>query len=122
MFMGPLTMSKPWATQGIVGIHRFLEKVWGVAEKPYSDLDIFGKLEDENLIELRKLYAKTVEKVTNDTDTLNFNTAISQMMIATPPTWERNFGKSLATQRPSPTSLGPQLTRDFPPTTKKRLS
>ncbi|MCQ2593018.1 MAG: leucine--tRNA ligase, partial [Treponema sp.] len=28
MFMGPLTMSKPWATQGIVGIHRFLEKVW----------------------------------------------------------------------------------------------
>lgn len=81
MFMGPLTMSKPWATQGIVGIHRFLEKVWGVAEKPYSDLDIFGKLEDENLIELRKLYAKTVEKVTNDTDTLNFNTAISQMMI-----------------------------------------
>ena len=81
MFMGPLTMSKPWATQGIVGIHRFLEKVWAVAEKPYSDLDIFGKLEDENLIELRKLYAKTVEKVTNDTDTLNFNTAISQMMI-----------------------------------------
>lgn len=81
MFMGPLTMSKPWATQGIVGIHRFLEKVWGVAEKPYSNLDIFGKLEDENLIELRKLYAKTVEKVTNDTDTLNFNTAISQMMI-----------------------------------------
>lgn len=81
MFMGPLTMSKPWATQGIVGIHRFLEKVWGVAEKPYSDLDIFGKLEDESLIELRKLYAKTVEKVTNDTDTLNFNTAISQMMI-----------------------------------------
>ncbi len=81
MFMGPLTMSKPWATQGIVGIHRFLEKVWAVAEKPYSDLDIFGKLEDESLIELRKLYAKTVEKVTNDTDTLNFNTAISQMMI-----------------------------------------
>jgi len=81
MFMGPLTMSKPWSTQGIVGIHRFLEKVWSVAEKPYSDLDIFGKLEDENLIELRKLYAKTVEKVTTDTDTLNFNTAISQMMI-----------------------------------------
>ncbi|MBR5097223.1 MAG: leucine--tRNA ligase [Treponema sp.] len=81
MFMGPLTMSKPWSTQGIVGIHRFLEKVWSVAEKPYSDLDIFGKLEDKNLLELRKLYAKTVEKVTTDTDTLNFNTAISQMMI-----------------------------------------
>ena len=81
MFMGPLTMSKPWATQGIVGIHRFLEKVWGVAEKPYSDIDIFGKLEDQSLIEIRKLYAKTVQKVTSDTDTLNFNTAISQMMV-----------------------------------------
>ena len=36
MFMGPLTMSKPWSTQGIVGIHRFLEKVWSVSEKPMA--------------------------------------------------------------------------------------
>ncbi len=81
MFMGPLTMSKPWSTQGIVGIHRFLERVWGCAEKPLSDTDIFGKIEDSALVELRKVYAKTVDKVTNDTATLNFNTAISQMMI-----------------------------------------
>ena len=81
MFMGPLTMSKPWSTQGIVGIHRFLEKVWGISEKPLSDIDITQKLTDEKLISARKTFAQTVKKVTNDTATLNFNTAISQMMI-----------------------------------------
>lgn len=81
MFMGPLTMSKPWSTQGIVGIHRFLEKVWAISEKPISDIDISGKLADEKLISARKTFAQTVKKVTADTASLNFNTAISQMMI-----------------------------------------
>ena len=81
MFMGPLTMSKPWSTQGIVGIHRFLEKVWAVSEKPMNDIDISGKLEDKALISARKTFAQTIKKVTDDTATLNFNTAISQMMI-----------------------------------------
>ena len=81
MFMGPLTMSKPWSTQGIVGIHRFLEKVWAISEKPTSDVDITGKLADEKLISARKTFAQTVKKVTADTASLNFNTAISQMMI-----------------------------------------
>ncbi len=81
MFMGPLTMSKPWSTQGIIGIHRFLEKVWAVSEKPMCDIDISGKLEDKALVSVRKTFAQTVKKVTEDTATLNFNTAISQMMI-----------------------------------------
>ena len=81
MFMGPLTMSKPWSTQGIVGIHRFLEKVWAISEKPMNDIDISGKLEDKVLISARKTFAQTIKKVTDDTATLNFNTAISQMMI-----------------------------------------
>lgn len=81
MFMGPLTMSKPWSTQGIVGIHRFLERVWAVSEKPMAEIDISGKLTDEKLISARKTFAQTIKKVTEDTATLNFNTAISQMMI-----------------------------------------
>ena len=81
MFMGPLTMSKPWSTQGIVGIHRFLEKVWAVSEKPMADIDITGKLEDKALVSARKTFAQTIKKVTDDTASLNFNTAISQMMI-----------------------------------------
>ena len=81
MFMGPLTMSKPWATQGIVGIHRFLEKVWALSEKPLADININGKLEDKKLVSLRKTFTQTVKKVGDDTSSLNFNTAISQMMI-----------------------------------------
>ncbi len=81
MFMGPLTMSKPWNTQGLIGISRFLDKVWAVSAKEMTDIDITGKLTDEKLVALRKLYAQTVKKVTDDTATLNFNTAISQMMI-----------------------------------------
>ena len=81
MFMGPLTMSKPWATQGIVGIHRFLEKVWALSEKPLANIDINGKMEDKKLVSLRKTFTQTVKKVGDDTSSLNFNTAISQMMI-----------------------------------------
>lgn len=73
MFMGPLTMSKPWATQGIIGVHRFLEKVWTISEKPV--------IKTELTADMQKLLHKTIKKVTEDTASLNFNTAISQMMI-----------------------------------------
>jgi leucyl-tRNA synthetase len=39
MFMGPLEVSKPWSTQGLIGVHRFLEKVWALSEKPLVDTD-----------------------------------------------------------------------------------
>lgn len=81
MFMGPLTVSKPWNTQGLIGINRFLERIWNISQKSLSDIDITGKLEDKNLVALRKTYAKTVAKVSKDTQNLDFNTAISQMMI-----------------------------------------
>ena len=80
MFMGPLTVSKPWNTQGLIGVNRFLDKIWQVSDKPMSDVDITGKV-DADVAGLRKTYAKTVAKVTKDTASLDFNTAISQMMI-----------------------------------------
>ena len=80
MFMGPLTVSKPWNTQGLIGVNRFLDKIWTLSDKPLTDTDIRGKL-DKNLASLRKTYAKTVKKVTEDTNNLDFNVAISQMMI-----------------------------------------
>ena len=73
MFMGPLEVSKPWSTQGLIGIHRFLEKVWALDEKPLS--------KNEAGADLTKLLHKTIKKVSADTASLNFNTAISQMMI-----------------------------------------
>jgi leucyl-tRNA synthetase len=79
MFMGPLEVSKPWATAGLVGVSRFLERYWGMAEKVASGET---KLADSAPGgELLKLLHKTVKKVTHDTDTLNFNTGISAMMI-----------------------------------------
>jgi len=73
MFMGPLQVSKPWATAGLVGVSRFLEKVWAIGEKPIVDAPPAP--------EARKLLHKTIKKVTHDTASLDFNTAISQMMI-----------------------------------------
>ncbi len=82
MFMGPLEVSKPWTTQGLVGASRFLERVWALSEKPMTD----GQADDLSSPEataLTRLLHKTIRKVTEDTASLNFNTAISQMMIFT---------------------------------------
>ncbi len=73
MFMGPLEVTKPWSTRGIVGVKRFLEKVWRVAELPLVD--------DEPEEALLRLLMKTIKKVSGDTAELEFNTAIAQMMI-----------------------------------------
>ncbi len=74
MFMGPLEISKPWSEGGVEGARRWLERVWRLMiENDY--------IVDENDGELDYIYNQTVQKVTNDIDTLNMNTAISQMMI-----------------------------------------
>jgi len=83
MFMGPLEVSKPWQTAGLVGVSRFLEKLWAISEKPVIDKSapISNQAFDTSADQLTKLLHKTIKKVTDDTDTLNFNTAISAMMI-----------------------------------------
>ena len=80
MFMGPLDMSKPWNTQGLIGIFRFLEKIWALSEKELVSCPVNDTSTPERA-EITKLLNKTIKKVTEDTATLNFNTAISQMMI-----------------------------------------
>lgn len=81
MFMGPLTLSKPWNTQGIIGIHRFLERVWEIKDKKFSTLTDKDIENRSDLVPLRLLFHSTIKKVSEDTETLNFNTAISAMMI-----------------------------------------
>jgi leucyl-tRNA synthetase len=73
MFMGPLEASKPWSTTGIAGIKRFLDRVWRLSEQQSSD--------GEPPQELLKVLHQTIRKVSTDTETLQFNTAIAQMMI-----------------------------------------
>lgn len=73
MFMGPLEASKPWSDQGVEGAQKFLDRVYR--------LYVSGKIKDEENLALEKIYHQTVKKVTDDFETLNFNTALSQMMI-----------------------------------------
>lgn len=73
MFLGPLEAIKPWSTNGIQGIKRFLDKVWNLFN--------FEMLEDEPPLYLEKLTHKTIKKVTEDIERIRFNTAISQIMI-----------------------------------------
>ena len=73
MFMGPLEADKPWSEQGVEGAKRFLDRIYRL----YED----GKVEDKENKNLEKIYNQTIKKVTEDYETLNFNTAISQMMI-----------------------------------------
>ena len=74
MFMGPLEADKPWSNQGVEGAKRFLDRVWRL----YQEED---KIKDSDNKSLEKIYHQTVKKVTSDYETLNFNTAISSMMI-----------------------------------------
>lgn len=74
MFMGPLEASKPWSQQGVEGAKRFIGKVWNF----FTNED---NITDDNDGSLAKVYNQTVKKVTNDFESLGFNTAISQMMI-----------------------------------------
>jgi len=71
MFMGPLEETKPWNTGGVKGIRRFLERVWNLQEKVKDDVS-------PEIIQ--KELHKTIKKVTEDADTLGFNTAIARMM------------------------------------------
>ena len=77
MFMGPLEISKPWSTAGLIGVARFLERIWAIGEKCTPG----AELGDEQKTELTRLLHKTIKKVSGDTATLDFNTAVSQMMI-----------------------------------------
>ncbi len=85
MFMGPLEVSKPWSTQGLVGVSRFLERVWALSERPMTGSagDSYSDSSSPEALALSRALHKTIKKVTDDTASLNFNTAISQMMIFT---------------------------------------
>ena len=75
MFMGPLEAVKPWSTQGVEGVFRFLKRSWKMIAQ--TEIDDQAKMTPAQ----EKLLHATIKKVTEDTETLNFNTAISQMMI-----------------------------------------
>jgi leucyl-tRNA synthetase len=83
MFMGPLEQVKPWQMKGVEGVSRFLARVWRLAmteEGEVSDKVVGETCSDK---ELSRVLHETIKKVGEDIEKLNFNTAISQMMICT---------------------------------------
>lgn len=90
MFMGPLEADKPWSNDGVEGSRKFLDRVWRL----YTEEN---KIKDEENKNLEKIYHQTVKKVTEDFETLNFNTAISAMMIFINAVYKENiFPKTYA--------------------------
>ncbi len=77
MFLGPLEQSKPWDTNGIDGVNRFLKKLWGLYYKGDTCLVDDSKPTPEALKSLHKL----IKKVTGDIENFSFNTSISAFMI-----------------------------------------
>ncbi len=73
MFLGPLEMSKPWDTNGIDGVHRFLKRLWNMYENITDD--------EPTKEELRSLH-KLIKKITWDIENFSFNTSIPAFMIA----------------------------------------
>lgn len=81
MFMGPLDQVKPWDTQGVQGVNRFLAKCWRLIVAQNENVlqdnirDIACDPETETLMH------QTIRKLGEDIESLNFNTGISQMMV-----------------------------------------
>ena len=77
MFLGPLEQSKPWDTNGIDGVHRFLKKLWGLFYKGEEFIVTDGIATKEELKALHKL----IKKTTFDIENFSFNTSVSAFMI-----------------------------------------
>jgi len=86
MFMGPLEHGKPWSMTGVEGVYRFLARVWRLAlfEDQEGNWILSEDLSEQELTQSqRRVIHTTIKKVTQDIESLSFNTAISQMMICT---------------------------------------
>lgn len=77
MFLGPLEQSKPWDTNGIDGVNRFLKKLWAIFYKGEEFLPDDSAASEEDLRSLHRLIAK----VTADIDNFSFNTSVAAFMI-----------------------------------------
>jgi len=78
MFMGPFDQMIPWDTRNIVGVKRFLERVWKIQSKVVKSIKSV-KLQEN--FKLERLIHKTIKKVTEDIENFHFNTAVSGLMI-----------------------------------------
>ena len=89
MFLGPVEQAKPWDTNGIEGVHRFLKKFWklydssefGTRSSESTDASITSELRTPH--SALKVLHQTIKKITDDIERFSFNTAVSTFMICT---------------------------------------
>jgi len=79
MFLGPLQDAKPWSTQGIEGVLRFLRKFWRLFHNGPEE-SFYISDEEPNKAELKILH-KTIKKATEDIENFSFNTSVSAFMV-----------------------------------------
>jgi leucyl-tRNA synthetase len=77
MFLGPIEQAKPWDTNGIEGVHKFLKKFWRL----FFENDSFVLSNDQPSEAEYKILHKTIKKVQEDIERFSFNTSISSFMI-----------------------------------------
>ena len=78
MFLGPLEQSKPWDTNGIDGVHKFLRRFWALFYNRDGQLLLTDEKATES--ELKTLH-KTIRKVREDIENFSFNTSVAAFMI-----------------------------------------
>jgi leucyl-tRNA synthetase len=86
MFMGPLEQTKPWSTKGVEGVYRFLGRVWRLVMKEDAEgawVPNGSITDDPPTPALHKAVHAAIKKVTDDIESLQFNTAISALMVLT---------------------------------------
>ena len=80
MFLGPIEQSKPWDTQGIEGVFRFIRKFWRLFHNEHNNFELSDAAPNDK--ELKVLH-KTIKKIEDDIERFSFNTAVSAFMICT---------------------------------------
>jgi leucyl-tRNA synthetase len=107
LFMGPFEKGAPWSTDGIAGVHRFLQRAWRLLLDDAAPGDPLRPLAPgEGTEAQRRLVARTADAVTRDVEALQFNTAISKLMV---------FVREIAEDAPLPRAAAETFVRLLAP-------
>ncbi|MBP1673524.1 MAG: leuS [Bacteroidetes bacterium] len=90
MFLGPVELAKPWDTNGIEGVFRFIRKFWRLY---HNHENIFTVTDEAPTREELKILHKTIQKIESDNERFSFNTAVSAFMICTNELAEKKCNK-----------------------------
>ena len=96
MFLGPLEQSKPWDTNGIDGVHRFIKKLWNL----FYDKETLAITDEEATADELKALHKLINKVSTDIENFSFNTSVSAFMHRSAPACRQSDSSRCTRRRP----------------------